>query len=145
MEEKAVEETEDEDETEAEVEVTSVGRHGGAPVAPEAVGLECASGTLEGDAVGVGMPLAEALGTQPMPKQTYPGMQQPPPRSAGQLTASEGQLATPPPHVAPSGQHATCPASELDTSVQYVPSGQHLLSAPMLEQLSIPLGHAARF
>lgn len=27
------------------------------------VGLECASGTLEGDAVGVGMPLAEALGT----------------------------------------------------------------------------------
>lgn len=40
MEEKAVEETEDEDETEAEVEVTSVGRHGGAPVAPEAVAVE---------------------------------------------------------------------------------------------------------
>lgn len=39
MEEKAVEETEDEDETEAEVEVTSVGRHGGAPVAPEAVAV----------------------------------------------------------------------------------------------------------
>lgn len=115
------------------------------------------------------MPVAEALGTpvrvpfisldtmtdrhrldyllhsHPTPWQTYPGIQQPPPSSDGQLTASEGQAPTPPPQVAPSGQHAICSESESDTFVQYVPSAQHLSGEPMLEQLSIPEGHAARF
>lgn len=85
------------------------------------------------------------LHSHPTPTQTYPGIQQPPPSSDEQLTAFEGQAPTPPPQVAPSGQHAICSASESDTFVQYVPSAQHLSGEPMPEQLSVPDGHAALF
>lgn len=122
-----------------------------------------------GGAVDDGKPVAAALGTptqifrisfdcisskqrtgcplhsHPTPTQTYPEIQQPPPSADGQLTAFEGQAPTPPPQVAPLGQHAICSASESDTFVQYDPSAQHLSGEPMPEQLSVPEGHAALF
>lgn len=80
----------------------------------------------------------------PTPWHIYPEMQHPPPRSDGQLTASEGHSLTAPSHCDPRGQQATCPTSVSGTSVQYVPSWQHLFGEPMSAQLFMPEGHDDR-
>lgn len=64
------------------------------------------------------MPSQGLLHLHPTPWHTYPGIQQPPPSSAGQLLASVGQSPTEPSQVAPSGQQATFPTFVSETSVQ---------------------------
>ena len=81
----------------------------------------------------------------PTPWQMYPGMQQPPPRSCGQLVAPEGHLPTLPPQVDPFGQQAILPTDGSFTSVQYVPCWQHLLGEFDPEQSLMPLGQVALF
>lgn len=77
-----------------------------------------------------------------MPAQINPGMQQPPPISLAHAMLPSAQSDTPPPHVAPCGQHPTGPSPVSVTSTHVSPSWQQLLGKPMEEQLAVPLGQA---
>ena len=79
---------------------------------------------------------------QPTPRQTKPGIQQPPPILLPQGVLPSAHSVIPPPHVAPAGQQPTGPSPVSATSTHFSPSPQQLLGNPIEEQLVVPPGHA---